>query len=82
MTDIPTLEKNILSIVLPSVVEAENFSDHPHRWYGVGRVIGCVFSGGCQRLYWEIWSGCHSGGVGYAHGMNVKFFSRVQMGFL
>ena len=38
------------------------------------------FLGGCQRLYWEIWSGCHSGGVGYALGMNVKSFNRVQMG--
>jgi hypothetical protein len=29
MTDVPTQEKKILSIVLPSMVEAENFSEHP-----------------------------------------------------
>jgi len=29
------------------------------RW---GGVIDGGFLGGCQRLHWEIWSGCHSGG--------------------
>ena len=29
MTDVPTQEKNILPILLPFIVEAENFSDHP-----------------------------------------------------
>jgi hypothetical protein len=29
MTDVPTQGKKILAIVLPSMVEAENFSDHP-----------------------------------------------------
>jgi len=29
MTDVPTYEKKILPIVLPSMVEAENVSDHP-----------------------------------------------------
>jgi hypothetical protein len=28
MTDVPTYEKKILPIVLPSMFEAENFSDH------------------------------------------------------
>jgi hypothetical protein len=31
MTDVPTKEKKILPILLPSMVETENFSDHP-RW--------------------------------------------------
>jgi hypothetical protein len=30
MTDVPTLKKIILPTVLPSMVEAETFSDHPH----------------------------------------------------
>jgi len=29
MTDVPTWKKKILLIELPSMVEAENFSDHP-----------------------------------------------------
>jgi hypothetical protein len=29
---------------------------------GWGGIIGSGFLGGCQRLYWEIGSGCHSGG--------------------
>jgi hypothetical protein len=29
MTDVLTYEKKILPILLPSMVEAENFSDHP-----------------------------------------------------
>jgi len=30
MTDLPTWEKKILPIVLPSMVEVENFSENPH----------------------------------------------------
>jgi hypothetical protein len=29
MADVPTWEKHILPIVLPSMAEADNFSDHP-----------------------------------------------------
>jgi len=29
------------------------------RGVGVRVFMGGGFSGGCQRLYWEIWSGCH-----------------------
>jgi len=33
MTDVPTYDKKILPIVLPSMVEAEKFSDHPRMSY-------------------------------------------------
>jgi hypothetical protein len=41
MTDIPTEEKEILPIVLPSMVEAENFSDHPRLENKEGSVGFC-----------------------------------------
>jgi len=34
MTGVPTWKK-ILPIVLPSIVEAENFSDHPRSVYNI-----------------------------------------------
>ena len=50
MTDVPTQEKKILPILLPSMVEAENFSDHARMYeedaylwyYGVSMQVGLV----------------------------------------
>jgi hypothetical protein len=43
MTDVPTEEKEILPIVLPSMVEAENFLDNPRLKNKQGSVGFCFF---------------------------------------
>jgi len=49
MTDVPTYKKNLL-IVLPSMVKAEKFSDHPR----------ITVLAGCVQRYWFKFDHCMS----------------------
>jgi hypothetical protein len=47
-----------------------------------GGIIGSGFLGGCQRLYWEIGSGCHSGGCWLRTQHECKIFQPCSDGLL
>jgi len=52
------------------------------RGVGGGGFIGGGFLGGCQRLYWEIWIGCHSGGCWLCTWHECKIFQPCSGGLL
>jgi hypothetical protein len=48
----------------------------------LGGVMGSGFLGGCQRLYWEIQSGCHSDGCWLHTWHKCKTFQSCLGGLL
>jgi len=50
MTDVPTYEKKILPIELPSMVKAKNFSHHPRTYYSSFSVSN-FWSGGEAAVF-------------------------------